>query len=187
MKSGRPYPRVAHVARLLMAALALIAGLAAAAPLSPARADDLSDALSGLTDDPKAAIQALTHFDDPKAKAALQALSKGLLFQRNADSAIVIGEKDGDMYVVTNAATGQVEDEAKPDELTPIKLDAAAKTLLGGAAGAAAAAETKPLDFAGAVTELNADSFDDKGRAIQVLTAIGDERAIPVLQALSDG
>ncbi|MBV8534740.1 MAG: urea ABC transporter permease subunit UrtB [Alphaproteobacteria bacterium] len=91
------------------------------------------------------------------------------------------------MYVVTNAATGQIEDEAKADDLTPIKLDDSAKALLGGSGAGAAAGEAKPLDFAGAVNELNADSFAEKGKAIQALTALGDERAIPVLQALSDG
>ena len=189
MNSGRQDRGAGRLARLLMAAAVVIAGLfLAAAVLSSARADDLSDALGGLTDpDPKPAIESLIHLDDPKAKAALQALSKGLLFQRNADGAVVIGEKDGEMYVVTNAATGQVEDEAKADDLTPIALDDAARALLGGPGTVAAAGETKPLDFAGAVNQLNADSFEDKGKAIQVLTALGDERAIPVLQALSDG
>ena len=171
-----------------MVAVLAIAALATMARVATARADDLSDALSGLTDtDPKPAIRALTHLDDPKAKAALDALAKGHLFQRLADQAIVIGEKDGEMYVVTNAATGEVEDEAKPDELQAIALDDSAKALLGGGAAGRAAAAAKPLDFAGAVKRLNADSFDDKGTAIQSLTALGDDRAIPVLRALSDG
>ena len=154
----------------------------------PVRADGLSDALGGLAEsDPKPAIQALLGLDDPRAKAALQALAKGLLFKRLADGAVVIGEKDGEMYVVTNAATGEVEDEAKPTELEAIDLDDAAKALLGGSGAATAAAETKPLDFAEAVKQLNAESFADKDKAIRSLTALGDERAIPVLQALSDG
>ena len=187
MISGRARMRSGWMKHLIAMLLLVAVSLSVAARLSAARADDLSDALSGLADDPKTAIQTLTRLDDPKAKAALEALAKGLLFVRTADGVVVIGEKDGEMYDITNAASGEVEDEAKPSELQPIRLDAAAKALLGGSADAAAAAEAKPLDFAGAVKQLNADSFDDKGKAIQVLTALGDERAIQVLQALSDG
>src|SRR3546814_9240762 len=73
--------------------------------------------------------------------------SSDLLFVRLEDNAVVIGEKDGDQYVVTNALTGDVEAMAAADELKPIALDAESKALLGANAGAAPA-DTGPVDFA---------------------------------------
>src|SRR5258708_11318128 len=157
-----------------------------AAPL--ARADGLADQLSGLTDpDPKPAIQSLLSSDDAKAKTALQALAAGRLFRRLSDGAVVIGDKDGEMYAVTNAATGDIEDMAKESDVEAIQLDDEARALLQGAGPASAASDAQPLDFAGAVKLLNADSFAAKGAAIGRLTAVGDPRAVPVLRALADG
>ena len=153
-----------------------------------ARADTLADQLTGLTDsDPKPAIEALLASDDAKARAALQALAQGKLFRRASDGAVVIGDKDGEMYAITNAATGDVEDMAKEGEVEPIQLDDAARALLQGSGAAAGAADAQPLDFAAAVKQLNASSFAAKGDAIGRLTALGDPRAVPVLQALADG
>src|SRR3954471_6047237 len=94
-----------HLRHLKGLLVALVLALVALPGL--VRADDLADQLSALTDaDPKPAIEGLAANDDPKARAALQALAGGTLFKRLSDSAVVIGEKDGEMYVVTNAATG---------------------------------------------------------------------------------
>ncbi|WP_241911740.1 urea ABC transporter permease subunit UrtB [Telmatospirillum siberiense] len=41
-------------------------------------------------------------------------------------------------------------------------------------------------DFAGAVAALNSDDFDEKIKAVETLAALGDPRAVPVLQALLD-
>ena len=154
----------------------------------PAPAQELPELLSGLAEsDPKPAIEALAGEDDLKAKAALKALAEGLLFKRIADGAIVIGEKDGPMFVVTNAASGEVEDMAKPEELEGIKLADDALALLQAKGAVAPAQEDKPLDFAGAVKALNADSFAEKGKAIERLTHLGDGRAVQVLEALADG
>jgi urea transport system permease protein len=156
--------------------------------VTPAAAQQLPDLLSALADpDPKPAVEALIANDDPKAKAALQALANGVLFRRLSDNAVVIGEKDGEMYVVTNAATGDVEDMAKPDELEAVTVSDEAKALLETSAAAAAKAEDAPLDFAGAVKALNAENFAEKGKAIQSLTELGDPRAVPVLRALAEG
>jgi urea transport system permease protein len=167
---------------------AMVFALALAILPSGASAQDLKETLSGLTaDDPKPAIEALAKSDDAKAKAALQALASGKLFRRLADDAIVIGEKDGETYVITNAATGNVEDMAKEEEIEPLALDDEAKALLASLGADAPKAEEAPLDFAGAVKQLNADSFADKGAAIERLTALGDPRAMPVFQAMIDG
>jgi urea transport system permease protein len=162
-------------------------GLSGAAA-APAAAQGLPELLSGLTEsDPKPAIEALSRSDDAKAKAALKALVEGLLFKRLADGAVVIGENDGAMYVVTNAATGEVEDMAEPEKLEAIALPEDAKSLLQAAGGVETKAEAKTLDFAGAVKALNAESFAEKAQAIAALTALGDGRAVPVLEALADG
>ena len=154
--------------------------------LRPAAAQDLATTLGGLAEaDPKPAIAALSSSDDEKAKAALAALATGNLYIRISDNAVVIGEKDGDMVVVTNAATGDIEDMLKPDELQAIAVPEDAKALLGAAAGDTQAAG--PVDFAAAINGLKADGFADKGRAITALSTLGDVRAIPVFQALADG
>jgi urea transport system permease protein len=166
---------------ILMVALML----ALLAVMRPAHAQDLAATLAGLADsDPKPAIAALTQSDDAKARAALAALVQGNLYLRLADNAVVIGEKDGEMIVVTNAATGDIEDMAKPEDLQPIALPDDARALLG---DAGATKPSGPLDFAGALAALKADNFADKAKAIDALTALADPRAIPVFQALADG
>ncbi|MBM3540137.1 MAG: hypothetical protein FJX55_20205, partial [Alphaproteobacteria bacterium] len=143
------------------------------------QAQELKDLIAGLGEpDPKPAIEALATNDDPKAKAALQALAAGHLFRRLSDSAVIIGEKDSEMYVVTNATTGEIEDMAKPDELEPIEADDTTKTLLASAGATAEKADDVPLDFAGAVKALNAENFAEKGKAIERLTALADGRAV---------
>lgn len=169
--------------RGLVMALTLVVSFATAAS-----AQSLPDLLSALTDpDPKSAVEALIANDDPKAKAALQALASGLLFKRLSDGAVIIGEKDGEMYVVNNAASGDVEDMAKPEELEVIAVSDDIKALLETSGAAAAKTEDTPLDFAAAVKALNAENFAEKGKAIQSLTELGDPRAVPVLQALAEG
>ncbi|MEK9969507.1 MAG: hypothetical protein VW600_10250, partial [Ferrovibrio sp.] len=159
--------------------------LALLATVRPAAAQDLAATLSGLTDsDPKPAIAALAQSSDDKAKAALAALAAGNLYLRLSDNAVVIGEKDGEMLVITNAATGDVEDMLKPDEVQAIAVPEEAKSLL---AGAAPAASSGPVDFATALDGLTSDGFADKGKAIDAMAALGDARAIPVFRALADG
>ncbi|WP_290977409.1 urea ABC transporter permease subunit UrtB [Ferrovibrio sp.] len=172
---------------LLLFALLLLPLLSSALIVPAARAQDMTELLSGLTDsDPKPAIEALMASDAPQAKAALAALAAGRLYRRSADGAIVIGEPDGAMIVVTNAATGDVEDMADPADLELLELSDTAKAELS-AAGVGAASDDTPKDFASAVTALNADDFAAKGKAIEVLTQLGDARAMPVLRALTDG
>lgn len=152
-----------------------------------ASAQDVSDLIRQLGDsNPSAAIEALAKQDDPKAKAALEALAKGQLYRRLEDGAVVIGEPDGNMLAITNAETGDIEDMLEQDKVEAIALDDSAKALPE-QSGIGAAKPEAPLDFAGAVKALNADSFEAKRKAIDRLTALGDRRAIPVLQALADG
>ncbi|MBI1778409.1 MAG: urea ABC transporter permease subunit UrtB [Proteobacteria bacterium] len=76
---------------------------------------------------------------------------------------------------------------AKEGEIERIAFDDEAKALLAGAGVTAATTESQPLDFAGSIKLLTAESFAAKGEAIVRLTALGDERAVPVLRALADG
>jgi urea transport system permease protein len=169
---------------LLLVAL-MLALLAAVRPAT-AQDLDLAATLSGLTEsDPKPAIAALTQNSDDKAKAALAALAAGNLYVRTSDNAVVIGEKDGEMLVITNAATGDIEDMLKPEDVQAIAVPEEAKSLLAGAG--AATATSGPVDFATALDGLKSDSFADKGKAIDAMAALGDARAIPVFRALADG
>jgi len=163
----------------------LLIQVLAAAPL---QAQTLSELLQGLTDaDPKAAVTALGSRDEDEAKAALAALLAGRLYRRLADDAIVIGEPDGSSFVITNAATGEVEDMATADEIELIQLADTLKAELSAAGVGAAPKDAAPADFASAVAALAADSFAAKGAAIEVLTRLNDPRAVPVLRALADG
>ncbi|WP_290809945.1 urea ABC transporter permease subunit UrtB [Ferrovibrio sp.] len=165
--------------------LLVVLMLALVAFVRPSAAQDLAATLSGLTDsDPKPAIAALTQSGDDKAKAALAALAAGNLYTRLSDGAVVIGETDGALIVVTNAATGEIEDMAKPEELQVIAVSDDVKSLL---AGAVPAASSGPVDFTTALNGLKSDSFADKGKAIEALTDLGDVRAIAVFRALADG
>ena len=168
--------------RILLILLALFA-----LAQHPAAADEIADTIAKLLDaDPKPAIAALAAADDPKAKAVLAAIANGTLFKRLADDAVVIGEKDGEMYVVTNAATGEIEDMAAADALEALAFDDDAKAAVPKDL-AAASADDAPLDFSGALAKLNGDSFADKAKAIDKLAELGDARAQPVLQALAEG
>ncbi|MBI3709375.1 MAG: urea ABC transporter permease subunit UrtB [Proteobacteria bacterium] len=76
---------------------------------------------------------------------------------------------------------------AKEAELEVIVVDAAAKALLAGAGTGTPIGDSGPPDFASAVKALNADSFAEKGKAIERLTALADSRAVRVLEALTEG
>ena len=54
-------------------------------------------------------------------------------------------------------------------------------------ASAVRAAANGNNDFATAVSGLNATSFPDKVAAVETLAALGDDRAIPVLEAMTEG
>lgn len=173
---------VIRIARTILLSVLLLL------PALPVAAQSLEDLLTGLTyDDTKSAIAALAASDDAKAKAAAAALAQGLLFVRIEDNAVVIGEKDGDQYVVTNALTGDIEAMAAAEELRPVVIDDESRALLGGAGADDTAKDAAPFDFVAGVKALNADSFSAKGEAIDRLTALGDARAVPVFQALADG
>ncbi|WP_428248652.1 urea ABC transporter permease subunit UrtB [Ferrovibrio sp.] len=167
--------------------LALVLSIFAGAVPSQVQAQALPDLLAGLTEsDPKPALEQLMASDSPQAKAALAALAASKLYRRIADGAVIIGEPDGNMIVVTNAATGDMEDMAAPADLELIQLSDDAKADLAAAGVGGAEAET-PKDFASAVIALNAEDFAAKGKAIEVLTQLGDARAVPVLRAMTDG
>ncbi|WP_430397191.1 urea ABC transporter permease subunit UrtB [Ferrovibrio sp.] len=167
--------------------LALVLPFFAGLVPSHAEAQALPDLLAGLTEsDPKPALEQLVASDSPQAKAALAALAAGKLYRRTADGTVVIGEPDGNMLVITNAATGDMEDMAAPADVELIQLPDDAKADLAAAGLGAAAVET-PKDFASAVIALNAEDFAAKGKAIEVLTQLGDARAVPVLRAMTEG
>ncbi|HEX6959309.1 MAG TPA: urea ABC transporter permease subunit UrtB [Ferrovibrio sp.] len=166
----------------------LLALTMAAGPAGMARAADepLEELLAGLAYDPKPAVQALEQRADARAKAVIAALAKGSLFIRLDDNAVVIGEKDGEQYVITNALTGDIEAMAGPEDLKPVEVDAETRARLGGAAPQATQG-LRPFDFAAGVKALNAEDFAAKRAAIDRLTDLGDPRAIPVFRALADG
>jgi urea transport system permease protein len=176
---------------LLVRAL-LIALLLVASPLAAAEFDDGVSALNtSRAEEQVAAIENLVNLADPRALPVLQALSDGKLFVRKADKTLVIAERDGDNFKITLAATQEAGDALEEDDIELIVLEddakePLAKALTALAASGGATASNVP-EFDRLVAALNADSFSDKIAAIEKLAALGDARAAPILQAMTDG
>ncbi len=174
--------------RALLIALLLIAG--------PAQAAEFDDAVAALNanraDEQISAIENLVTLADPRAVPVLQALNDGTLFVRKADKTLVIAERDGDTYKITLAATQEAGEPLAEDEIEPVALEDDAKEALAKALESLAGAATSSVasnipEFDRLVVALNADSFSDKLAAVEKLAALGDARAIPILQAMVEG
>jgi urea transport system permease protein len=92
------------------AALFLMIALAAFMPRA-SFAQDFSAAVNALGassfSDKEKAVTALAQTGDPKAVPVLEALGRGDLYQRKADSRVFIGKEAGSNYELTDPATGQ--------------------------------------------------------------------------------
>ncbi len=135
-------------------------------------------------------LEEISGLDADKALPVLKALAGGTLFVRKADTAVVIGEKDGERYVVTRATTLDIEDMADADDLEAIAIPAGAEEAVRLALakfGAEPGATVDADSFASLVAKLGSDGFAAKGEAVEKIANSGEARAILVLQALSEG
>ncbi len=82
-----------------------------------------------------AAVQALGVYGDARAVAALEALSEGRLYGRKSDKSVVIAERDGKIYRLTDPATGVSAGEATSRELKKIIANNKLRGLIRGVLG----------------------------------------------------
>ncbi len=128
---SRPARRLRRPA-LAFLVLVLVAGFfAALAPPPAAAAAAAADELAGLVaklgsddfSDKEQAVAALGALGDPRAVAALQALSQGLLAVVEADKRVVIAEPEGDRFKLSDAASGAALGTASSDAIDRVLVN----------------------------------------------------------------
>ena len=109
----------------LLSCMAFLAAVAGGAPAS--QAATLEEALQGLAaksyKERAVGVEVLAATGHPRAIPVLEAMAKGQLFVRKADGSIVIGDKTGKVYALTDAVDGTALGDAKKKELKKIKVN----------------------------------------------------------------
>ena len=109
----------------LLSCIAFLAAVAGGAPAS--QAATLEEALQGLAaksyKERAVGVEVLAATGHPRAVPILEAMAKGQLFVRKADGSIVIGDKTGKVYALTDAVDGTARGDAKKKELKKIKVN----------------------------------------------------------------
>jgi len=127
--------------------LSVIVGLGLAS-VTPAQADGFQDAVQALnakSNKAKAkAIDALAATGDERAVPVLSALLNGTLFYRKADSLVFLAKKSGEVYVLTDPATGREAGEVRGSEAKKIRINNKLRGQLKGVLGAMTLMSTDP-------------------------------------------
>ena len=109
----------------LLSCMAFLAAVAGGAPAS--QAATLEEALQGLAaksyKERAVGVEVLAATGHPRAIPVLEAMAKGQLFVRKADGSIVIGDKTGKVYALTDAVDGTALGDAKKKELKKVKVN----------------------------------------------------------------
>ena len=109
----------------LLSCMAFLAAVAGGAPAS--QAATLEEALQGLAaksyKERAGGVEVLAATGHPRAIPVLEAMAKGHLFVRKADGSIVIGDKTGKVYSLTDAVDGTALGDAKKKELKKVKVN----------------------------------------------------------------
>lgn len=130
----------------------ILALLALTAPPGPvhAQTDDaaLRAALSGLNvrsfKDKTAAVEALGVLGDSRAVTALEAMSEGRLYGRKSDETVVIGDRDGRVYTLTDPVTNSVLGEASSRDIKKIIANNKLRGIIRGVLGQLALSSPDP-------------------------------------------
>ncbi len=121
----------------LLFALGLI-GVLCGAPAA-ARADPFADAVQALNansyDAKTQALEALAALRDERAIPVLEAMLNARLFVHQTDGRLVIGEKEGQQYRLTDAQNGSDRGTAPSGELDKVKVNNAVRGALKAALG----------------------------------------------------
>ena len=121
----------------------LLAALTIIAPSDSLQAQQndsaLSQALSGLNvrsfKAKTAAVISLGELGDPRAVAALEALSEGRLYSRKLDNAVVVGDRDGKAYKLTDPLSGASAGDAGSRDLKKIVANNKLRGIIRGVLG----------------------------------------------------
>lgn len=118
----------------------LIVAVLMALVSAPAYADGFSDAVQALNaksySDKGRAAEAVAATGDERAVVVLRALLEGDLFYRKADDAVFLTKKSGDVYVLTDPATGAEAGEAAKGDVKKIRINNKLRGQLKGLLGA---------------------------------------------------
>ena len=120
--------------RLVLLLLVLIAGAA-----SGARADGIDERIAALNtknfSDKIAAVEALAGAGDPRAVAVLEALSAGKLYARKDDGAVVVAQKEGKRYLLSDPLSGAALGDVAKKEIKKIRVNNKLRTAIAAALG----------------------------------------------------
>ena len=140
-------PRVRAVLfSILFALLAIVAP----GETGHAQQDDaaLKSALSGLNvrsfNDKTDAVIALGDLGDPRAVRALEAMTEGRLYGRASDNAVVIADRDGEVYKLTDPLTGAGIGEAGSRDIKKIIANNNLRGVIRGVVGQLALSSPDP-------------------------------------------
>ena len=107
--------------------LAAAAFLAAAGGAPAGAAATLEEALEGLAaksyQERAVGVEVLAATGHPRAVPILEAMAKGRLFVRKDDGLLVIGDKTGKVYALTDAVAGTAAGDARKKELKKVKVN----------------------------------------------------------------
>jgi len=126
--------------KIISQSLALIMTIIVLMASSPVIADDFSDGILALNAKSYSAkgraIDALAATSDERSVAVLSALLNGTLFVQKSNGAILIGQKSGDVYVLSSPEHGREIGQSASSDISKIrinnKLRRKLKGLLGG-------------------------------------------------------
>jgi len=139
--------------------------------LSPAHADEFSDAVQALnadnTTDKAAAIEALSATGDERAATVLAALLNGTLFYRQSDGLVVLSQESGDVTILIDPSTSREVEDVSGSEAKKIRINNKLRGQLKGVLGA--------------LTLLSKDADKRLNAADEVFKA-NDPSMLPVLQ-----
>ena len=169
----------------LLSCMAFLAAVAGGAPAS--QAATLEEALQGLAaksyKERAVGVEVLAATGHPRAIPVLEAMAKGQLFVRKADGSIVIGDKTGKVYSLTDAVDGTVLGDAKKKELKKVKVNNRLRGVIRAALGGLTLLSSDPGQRAEAAAAVF--TARDAGALATVEQAIAREEDAKLLDQLT--
>ena len=169
----------------LLSCMAFLAAVAGGAPAS--QAATLEEALQGLAaksyKERAVGVEVLAATGHPRAIPVLEAMAKGQLFVRKADGSIVIGDKTGKVYALTDAVDGTALGDAKKKELKKVKVNNRLRGVIRAALGGLTLLSSDPGQRAQAAAAVF--TARDAGALATVEQAIAREEDAKLLDQLT--
>ncbi|MCY4431031.1 MAG: urea ABC transporter permease subunit UrtB [Rhodospirillales bacterium] len=169
----------------LLSCMAFLAAVAGGAPAS--QAATLEEALQGLAaksyKERAVGVEVLAATGHPRAIPVLEAMANGQLFVRKADGSIVIGDKTGKVYSLTDAVDGTALGDAKKKELKKVKVNNRLRGVIRAALGGLTLLSSDPGQRAQAAAAVF--TARDAGALATVEQAIAREEDAKLLDQLT--